>query len=254
MLNYKLICMLLAALFSVLLPVVLLIVWKKTTRAKLLPFFIGMLVFLVFAVVLEQLLFLPLVQRNPLIAEFLTTNVIGSAIFYAVTAGIFEETGRYLAFKTVLRKRVGKETGVTYGIGHGGMEMLLLLGQTYVLLLLSLLMKDNTFFSPFLPTAENLTVGFIGCAVLERIFALALHVSLSVFVFTAARNAKKLWLYPVAIWLHAMADIPATLYQARILPLWQAELYIGVFAVVVLFLAIRLYKKTGDAPAEQPAE
>ena len=61
MLNYKLICMLLAALFSVLLPVVLLIVWKKMTRAKLLPFFIGMLVFLVFAVVLEQLLFLPLV-------------------------------------------------------------------------------------------------------------------------------------------------------------------------------------------------
>lgn len=45
--------------------------------------------------------------------------------------GVFEEMGRLVAFKTVLRKRKNKETAISHGIGHGGFEVMLLLGLTF---------------------------------------------------------------------------------------------------------------------------
>ena len=242
MFNPKFICMLLAALFAIVFPIVLLIVWKKKTGAKLLPFFVGAAVFFLFAIILERL-FLGLVQQSPLIANFLSSNVVGAAIFGGLMAGLFEETGRFLAFKTVLKKLPETKNAVTYGVGHGGLEILLLLGQTYVLLLLALVTNGQGALSAYLPTAETLTLGFIGFAVLERVFAMALHISLSIFVFVAARDAKKLWLYPLAIWLHAVVDALAVFYQTGLLPLWATELCIGVFAGFLLFAAIRLYRR-----------
>ena len=48
-------------------------------------------------------------------------------------AGIFEETGRFLAFKTVLRKKQGKDiNALMYGAGHGGFEAAALLGITMI--------------------------------------------------------------------------------------------------------------------------
>jgi uncharacterized membrane protein YhfC len=45
----------------------------------------------------------------------------------ALLAGVFEETGRFLAFKFLLKKRTGRKTAISYGIGHGGFEAVFLL-------------------------------------------------------------------------------------------------------------------------------
>ena len=47
----------------------------------------------------------------------------GYALFLGFTAGLFEEVGRYLAFTTILKKRLDWKNAVAFGIGHGGIEI-----------------------------------------------------------------------------------------------------------------------------------
>jgi uncharacterized membrane protein YhfC len=44
------------------------------------------------------------------------------AVLGALLAGLFEETGRFIAFKFLLKKRTDRKTAISYGIGHGGFE------------------------------------------------------------------------------------------------------------------------------------
>ena len=43
-------------------------------------------------------------------------------LYGALTAGIFEECGRFCMYKTVMRRYDGRAAAVTAGIGHGGIE------------------------------------------------------------------------------------------------------------------------------------
>ena len=47
-------------------------------------------------------------------------------------AGVFEEVGRYLAFRFLLKRYTNRRDAVTYGIGHGGIEAILVLGLTAI--------------------------------------------------------------------------------------------------------------------------
>lgn len=251
--NLKTICMLFAAVFSVALPVVLLLVWRKKTGARTMPFFIGMLVFFLFAMVLERLLNSFVLQSAGAVSLFLRDHDIAYIIYAAVVAGLFEETGRFLAFKTVLRNHTEKRTAVTYGIGHGGIEIMLVLGLSYALMLAALLTNGSGgALGVYFSSAQLQTPGTVGLAVLERLFAMSAHVGLSVLVFFAVWDAQRLWYYPLAIWLHALIDVPAALWQRDLLPLWQTEAIVGVLSVVILLTGISVYRKYRDVPTKQP--
>jgi hypothetical protein len=66
------------------------------------------------------------------VSRFLSANPVLLALVAGLFPGVFEETGRLVAFKTVLRKRRNRETSISYGIGHGGFEVILILGLTYI--------------------------------------------------------------------------------------------------------------------------
>ena len=46
-------------------------------------------------------------------------------LYGALTAGIFEECGRFCMYKTVMRRYDGRAAAVTAGIGHGGIEAMI---------------------------------------------------------------------------------------------------------------------------------
>ena len=50
-------------------------------------------------------------------AQFLDTHPILRALVVGLFPGVFEETGRLVAYKTVLRKRKNCETSISHGIG-----------------------------------------------------------------------------------------------------------------------------------------
>lgn len=248
--------------YSVLLPVGLLIWWRVTRRARLAPFFAGALVFLMFAMGLEQgLHYLCLVADNP-VSRTLNGNPWLYALYGALAAGVFEESGRFAAFRWLIGKRrhPGRDTAVTYGIGHGGMESVMVLGLTYVLYLVVALylsagnepaalavLKGNTAaLSAARTTLAQITSATVWMAMLERTAAVLLHIALSCFVFLAARGRNKLSYYPFAILLHALADLPAAFAARGMLSVSVAELWLWVVTLYALRSARKCYLEEMD--------
>ena len=78
--------------------------------------------------------------------------------------------------------------------------------------------------------------------VIERVFAMLLHIGLSVIVYYGVISKKKGAL-PAAILLHMLMDTFPALYQRGLVPLWAAEVWAAFWAAAVTYLAAKLYKK-----------
>ena len=184
-------------------------------------------------------------------------------LYGALTAGIFEECGRFCMYKTVMRRYDGRAAAVTAGIGHGGIEAI---STTAVSLALSLVFAlywngnagDTDALLKLVGSAETVqtvaaslgkyTVGYCLLACLERVSAMLLHISLSVFVFAAARSRAKRGYLAFAIGLHAIFDMPAALYQfGYVKQLFPVELWLAVCALYALRSARKCYLEECDA-------
>lgn len=254
-----LIAMGISAVFCVLFPVVLLVRWHRCERARWLPAFFGAVTFVVFSQCLEGILhYFCLVSENAVSRTLLASPWL-YVLYGALAAGIFEECGRYLMYKTVLRSYPERSVAVTAGIGHGGIESMLLAGATTALYLAFALCQnagDSAALSLFgsaetiaalSATAGRYTVGYCLLPALERVSAMLLHISLSIFVFHAARCHRRRGLL-FAIALHAIFDMPPALYQAGVLhDLVAVELWLLVFALFALQRARTCYLEKRNA-------
>ena len=229
-----------ALIFSFVLPIGMVIWWKKKTGSKLWPFIVGAICFTVFAMGLEQILHtFCIILENP-VSKAINGNIMLFMLYAALAAGIFEETGRLFGFKVLLKKYNDKDTAIAYGIGHGGIEVIIILGITYLFYFLAICgvtIGTESATNTLLETAGAISPGTICFAMIERISTMIIHISLSMIVFVAAKEKGKLWLYPVAILLHALVDAPAALFQQGLpIPIWGLEL--GIFAIAVIYFFI----------------
>ena len=78
--------------------------------------------------------------------------------------------------------------------------------------------------------------------VIERLLAMLLHIGLTVIVFYGVLSAGKGYL-PLAILLHMLMDTFAALYQRNVVPLWSVEVWAAFWTVIVLCIAVKLYRK-----------
>ena len=261
--------MLQTGVLAITIPVVLIVAWKMYTKRSLVPFWVGVMVFIAFSRMLEMIphsLFL--LSSNP-VSKAINGNVVLYVIYAATVAALFEETGRYLAFRFVLTKHPNKETAVTYGIGHGGIECVLVLGVTYIQYyaygqlinsgsmdkMLSAY-KDSSqsvdALNQLITNIKGVTKMTCYMADLERISAMMVQIALSILVFQAVYVAGKKYMYWVAVALHFLTDVPAALYQKGVLKLLPTEIILFVYAALVLALGVKIYQglKTGGTPAD----
>lgn len=236
-------CIAVSALISFLLPAVLAAVFRRR-GARLAPLFVGMGVFILFVFVLESGVH-TLVLYGPL-GGVIQGNLPLYALYGGLMAGLFEETGRFLAFRFLLR-RASREDALMYGAGHGGIEAILIAGVAMINnLVLSSMINAGTLVPGYggltqeqvqqvtqqlatLPPTDFLMGG------LERVLAVALHVSLSVLVYAAVCRGLK-WCFPAAIALHAGTDAAAVLISPY-LPAWGIELVVLVWVIAAVLLA-----------------
>ncbi|HRO24913.1 MAG TPA: YhfC family glutamic-type intramembrane protease, partial [Promineifilum sp.] len=106
-------------------PVVLAIFIHRRTSASWRFFFIGAVTF-----ILSQVLHIPfnwLVGQTGLLPDSMdtTANLLITAIFLGLSAGVFEETARYLAYRFWARDARSWSRGLMLGAGHGGIESIL---------------------------------------------------------------------------------------------------------------------------------
>ena len=80
--------------------------------------------------------------------------------------------------------------------------------------------------------------------VIERFFAMFIHIGLTVIVYYGVINAKKAYL-PIAVLLHMLMDTFPALYQRSVVPLWSVEVWAAVWTIIIVFIAVKLYRKMG---------
>ncbi len=225
-------------LYSIIFPVGMLIWWKRRTGISLWCFIAGAVCFPVFALVLESLLHGICLGGNNRISEVILASPVLFTLYASFAAGLFEETARLFGFRVLLKDHKEKECATAYGIGHGGSEVIIILGINYLVLALAqmgLQFGTETATAALLETAKMITFETAGLAMFERISAMMLQIGLSMIMFTASKKKGKLWLYPAAILLHALADVPAALYQYQVIhSAAVVEIYAFILGLVYL--------------------
>ena len=245
------------AFLGIAVPVCLAVYLVRKHRAKLSSILIGAGTFILFALVLESILH-QLVLKGPHGSDILG-NTLLYALYGGLAAGVFEETGRFLTMKFLMKKEPSKPLpGIAYGVGHGGAEMLIIFGITMINnLVISALINSGQADAIFakvpeeaagqlqaqLDQLQTLGAGTLLIGLWERISALILHLGLSMLVWVAVRKGGKwLWLFPAAIVLHAIVDAGAVLLQKStgLVPL---ELIVMAEAIAVAAIGYNVAKK-----------
>ena len=218
---------------------------------------IGACTFIVFALVLEPILH-QVVLKGPHRASIMA-NVWYYALYGGLTAGLFEETGRFLSMKFLMKREPSTALpGVGYGAGHGGVEMLIIFGISMISNLAVAAMINAgqaDILTAKVPEEQlaqvqaqfaqlaTLTPGAIAIGFWERISALILQLGLSMLVWTAVRRGGKwLWLFPAAILMHALVDAMAVLLSKSV-SMAALEIVICAIAVTVGAMGWMLGKK-----------
>ena len=252
-----------SGVLCIVIPIAAMIIFKKKNKGvRISSFFIGGSVFFLFALVLEQVL-------HSVMLPIVSGSAAAYTIYGAFAAGIFEETGRFAAFKTVMKKRNDPKDAVMYGLGHGGTEAILIAGLSLLGSAVTAVMTNSMGIDAMVElssggSAETAAivrsqleafaasgVGIYLLSLFERIIAMTFHTAMSVMVFESARIKGKEFLFPVCIVFHAALDVPACLYQKGIIPLIAVYPIIAVLTAAAVFCAVKSYKKTKSVCTEE---
>lgn len=237
--------------FSIAVPIGLMLCFRKK-GGKWTVFLIGAVTFILFAMILESILH-NLLFLTPL-WPVLQGNIWLYGLYGGLAAGVFEETGRLFAFKLFLKNEREPITALSYGIGHGGAEAILLVGLTMVnnLVLTAAVSAGGITDPAVLELAEQLAstpAGMFLWAAFERVGAIIVHLSNSVLVFAAVKTPGKKWLFPTAILIHAVTNFIAAVANAY-LPVAVMELIVLVIAVMAALFARTVYRTLPAAAQE----
>jgi len=261
--------MVVSAVFGIAIPVVLFLFFRKKYKADIVPFFIGCAVFFLFAVVLESFVSILFIGTGIItdIGKTIQGNIWLSALMGGIMAGLFEETGRFAAFKTVLRKYRGNDVNaLMYGAGHGGFEAFLVLFFTMLSnIFVSILINANMMGVLEGPVTDDIarmqaisntakmlsetpSLSFLAGPV-ERFAAVAVHISLSVLVwFAAKKGGVHVWFYPLSILLHSLVNFVAVVALRYIGNVWLVEVIVYIITACYVLLAIQIWKKYSTKP------
>ncbi len=258
------VCIWIVLLLCLALVVVPYIFIKKKYNTAGRPFFVGALIFAFFAIVLEtapkQLLLAGLVSSG-------AGNLV-IALSAALMAGVFEETGRLFAFSVLFKKsRDNDGNALMYGAGHAGCEVILIVMFAMInnltmasglnagnaeALLSQVDESQRAVLEESFRQLSTANPGLFLVSVVERIAAVAAHISMSVVVWAACKKPGKRWLFLIAILLHTWLDFVPGICSLNGVPTGLVEFLTYLCAALCVVVAIRVWKtvlKTEEAAA-----
>jgi uncharacterized membrane protein YhfC len=215
-----------SALLSVFWPLMIFFICRRRMTLLGRNVLVGAGVFFLFSQVLEKALHAYLLKTNPATAAWFHAHSIAFALYGCLAAALFEEVGRYLGMRFFVTASGNPGTAVAYGIGHGGLEAILIgsvaMAETFVFANLLNSGRFEATLGPTLPPdalaqlragLEQLTVAGLAIGTLERLVAMLIQIGLSLVVWRAV-DEKHFGFLALAILLHALIDFPAGLFQA----------------------------------------
>lgn len=160
----------------------------------------------------------------------------GYGLFLGLTAGLAEETARWIAFRYFLKGKDTLEHGLAFGLGHGGIEAMLLVGLNMIAGVVMALAGQAAQFPA--------DAGSVLVAGAERLFAMAFHVGASLLVMHGVRTGRGLWYWILAVALHGALDAAVVILPAVFgVGVLGIELWAAAFGSLTLALGIWLCRK-----------
>lgn len=245
--SISIIFMILSLMLVFIFPLGLWIFFYKKERISGIAVLVGALTFFVSQILLRMPL-LQLVQGQSWYSE-IGTNIWLGSLFLSLTAGIFEEVGRFLSFKFLLKRKLEWKNGIAFGIGHGGIEAILLTGLTNINNLIFSLMINLGAFDKISGTLTpglsdyivNTLVGTSPVMFLvggiERVFAIISHIAFSIIVLYGVKYKRGIYII-YAILAHTILNAPAVILNYYFGP-WVSEIYVMIFAAAALAYIIK---------------
>lgn len=231
----------------ILLPIILWIVFTRKYSLSWKLVLAGGLTFIA-----SQILHIPLVVG---LNKFLqNTSLLVTAIVLGLLAGVFEETARYILFKFILKRSRSWKEGVLVGLGHGGTEAILI-GLSVALTLVNMIAYKNIDLStvPSIPPeqlelAKQQVEAFWSAqpfmallGFFERVFAMCLHVCLSLIVLYGLTKKQAVWFWLALLW-HAFVDAVAV-YAGQSIGALPTEGLIAIFAAISVWIVFKMRPK-----------
>ena len=255
MLGFKLAACVVTLLVSLVLPVALPIVLSRKHRGE--GVWKAWLVGAVGFVVPQVLIRLPILSYLGTRADFVAfaqNHLLVYALGLAFTAGLFELSGRFFGARA-LRKELTFRKAVIMGLGHGGIEAIILVGQLYlqnVCFILSMmtgaldaqiagLTAAGTDVSQLLTMQQSVLetgAGLFLLAGLERILAMICHTCMTTMVCFGVAKGKAGKMCLSCLLVHFLLDCtPAFSLMMQN----QTLAYSIIFSLLVVIAALCLW-------------
>jgi uncharacterized membrane protein YhfC len=133
-----------AIVFEVVLPLVLALVVRHRLGIGWRYFGYGALIFLLFQLVSRIPITLAIQAAIAPQLQASRTLLVGWLAVAALSAGVFEEVGRYIGYRWLMKREEKTwPKAIMYGLGHGGLESMLFVAGLTLLTLINLLVLPS---------------------------------------------------------------------------------------------------------------
>lgn len=247
--------------FAIAYPIVLAIIANLRLRVSWRYFLFGAIIFFVFQIILRipwveviGTVYGKQIKASPMLLWGWLTVLV-------VTAALFEEVGRYIGYRVFMRKEEKTwNKAVMYGLGHGGIESILIVGLSGALTLLNLAILSTVNLN-VLPVAQRASVTQQLAAIAaqpgwlpllgawERLWTVPVHVALSVLVLQVFRRGNIGWLW-LAILGHIIVDGVTVAVSQGLVPTLGAirvdllvEGAVAIFGIIAIWIIWRLRER-----------
>lgn len=175
-------------------------------------------------IVSQPLLRMPILQHLQNSTDFLLAyqlNPLIIGILIALSAGVFEESFRFL-FKQFLIKppKCSFRQPIIFGLGHGIAEALIIL----------------------LPALSYVPISQLGLAILERVLAIILHVSLTIIIWNGFQKNKRVLYLFIAIAMHGFVNSLIPLLSPFVNSILLIEGSLAIIDVILIFYSYKSKK------------
>ena len=212
-------------------------------------------------VLLQMIIRMPILNIVSLIpgfGTFVAEYYVVYCLILAMTAALFEVVARFGVAK-ILQKKINYEQGVAAGLGHGGIEAILIVGMTYINnLLYAIMINSGTFAQTIEAVAATDTTGTAEAQLLaiqaslveapsylfylagyERVLTVIFHTAMSLLVCYLVYKKKAVLGVGIAFVAHFMVDFIAPLINGLATPYLGSVITEGTaYVIIYSFLTV----------------
>ena len=233
-----------SALICFIVPLLLFLRIKKHSNQLLVPVIAGAVGFFVMQMII----------RIPLLAlfDFTDWNIYATGIFLGFTAALFETVGRFLTMKFLMKDDRRFFAGFAHGIGHGGIEAILLVGINYIVYIyFAILINTNNFPAIGLGSQSIVSItevlidnpsGIFLVAGFERVVTILLHICLSILTIFAIKKKDYKYLL-IVLGIHTIVDFGAVVLMGSGVSVYLVELFVLIMLICTSFIVMNVYNE-----------